>query len=80
MSERSLGRLIAEEVGMSFGRWRRQLHVIMAVQSLTFGRSVETVAADLGYESASSFVAMFRKVMGQPPGRYARSGRIKSAA
>ncbi|WPO43226.1 helix-turn-helix transcriptional regulator [Tardiphaga sp. 42S5] len=70
LSERSLSRLFVEEIGMSFGRWRRQLHVILALQRLAAGKSVQTVAFDLGYESASSFVTMFRKVLGKPPGRY----------
>lgn len=70
LSERSLSRMLMDEIGMSFGRWRRQLHVILALQRLTAGESVQTVALDLGYESASSFVTMFRKVLGKPPGRY----------
>lgn len=72
LSERSLSRLLLQQIGMSFGQWRRQLHVIMAVQRLTAGESVQSVAIDLGYESASSFVTMFRKVLGKPPGRYLR--------
>ncbi|MGV8657531.1 helix-turn-helix domain-containing protein, partial [Pseudomonas aeruginosa] len=31
---------------------------------------VQTVALDLGYESASGFVTMFRKAVGKPPARY----------
>lgn len=70
LSERSLSRMFIEEIGMSFGSWRRQLHVILALHRLTAGESVQTVALDLGYESASSFVTMFRKLLGKPPGRY----------
>lgn len=70
LSERSLSRMLMEEIGMSFGRWRRQLHVILALQRLSVGESVQTVALNLGYESASSFVTMFRKALGKPPGRY----------
>lgn len=70
MSERSMSRLLQEEIGMGFGRWCRQLHVILALQRLAQGESVQTVALDLGYGSASSFVTMFRKAMGKPPGRY----------
>ncbi|WP_417613611.1 AraC family transcriptional regulator [Parasphingorhabdus sp.] len=70
LSERSLSRMLAEEVGMSFGRWRRQLHVILALRSLSAGQTVQAVAMDLGYESASSFVTMFRKMVGKPPSRY----------
>ena len=70
MSERSMSRLLLHEIGMSFGRWRRQLHVIYAIQNLSKGKSVQTVALELGYENASGFVTMFRKAVGKPPGRY----------
>jgi AraC-like DNA-binding protein len=70
VSERTLRRLVLRETGMSFGRWRQQLHIILALQWLSQGASVGSVAADLGYESASSFVVMFRKALGASPARY----------
>lgn len=70
LSERSLSRMLKEEVGMSFGRWRRQLHIVLALRHLSTGKTVQAVAMDLGYESASSFVTMFRKMVGKPPSRY----------
>lgn len=70
LSERSLGRLLADQLGMSFGRWRRQLHIVLALRRLSAGETVQAVALDLGYESASSFVTMFRKMVGTPPNRY----------
>jgi AraC-like DNA-binding protein len=70
LSERSLRRLVIKETGMSFGRWRQQLHIIMALQWLSQGASVQSVATDLGYENASSFVVMFRKALGASPARY----------
>jgi len=78
MSERSMSRLLLHEIGMSFGRWRRQLHVILALQRLTKGETVQKVALDLGYENASGFVTMFRKAVGKPPARYL-SDRTSSA-
>jgi len=70
MSERSLSRTLQQQMGMSFGHWRRQLHVMLALQRLTQGESVQRIALDLGYESASGFVTMFRKAVGKPPARY----------
>jgi AraC-like DNA-binding protein len=70
MSERTLLRLISRETGMSFGRWRQQLCVVLAVKWLAGGASIQQVAGDLGYESVPSFVTMFRKVLGTSPGRY----------
>ncbi len=69
-AERTLSRLLQREVGMSFGRWRQQLHILLALQSLAEGMPVQTVALELGYESASPFITMFRKALGKPPGRY----------
>lgn len=70
LSERTLARLLSQETGMSFGRWRQQLHLMLAVQWLGTGSSVQHVADGLGYESAGSFVTMFRKALGTSPGRY----------
>lgn len=70
MSERSLFRLIQQRIGMSFGRWRRQIQLMWALQRLSEGQAVQTVAFDLGYESASAFITMFKKILGQPPRQY----------
>lgn len=70
MSERSMSRLLLREIGMSFGRWRRQLHVILSLQRLPKGESVQTVALELGYENASGFITVFRKAVSKPPARY----------
>ncbi len=70
VGERTLNRILVEETGLSFGRWRQQLHIILALQHLSRGATVQSVACDLGYESASSFVTMFRKALGVSPARY----------
>ncbi|WP_116140726.1 AraC family transcriptional regulator [Trinickia diaoshuihuensis] len=70
VSERSLARLLDRETGMSFGRWRQQLHLMLAVKWLESGASVQQVAEDLGYESPGNFVTMFRKALGSSPARY----------
>jgi AraC-like DNA-binding protein len=54
----------------SFGRWRQQLWLALAVKWLAGGASIQQVASNLGYESVPSFVTMFRKVLGTSPGRY----------
>ncbi|BCH20971.1 AraC family transcriptional regulator [Mesorhizobium sp. L-8-3] len=70
MSERTLSRKMRHETGMSLWRWRHQLHVTLALQRMASGDSVQAVALDLGYETASSFITMFKKTTGKPPGRY----------
>ncbi len=41
MSERSLSRTLQQQMGMSFGHWRRQLHVMLALQRLTQGERTD---------------------------------------
>jgi len=80
MSERTFARLVQHETGMSFGRWRQRLHLIVALQWLASGRTVQQVAGDLGYDAAGAFIAMFRKAMGQPPARYLAERRLAQGA
>jgi AraC-like DNA-binding protein/mannose-6-phosphate isomerase-like protein (cupin superfamily) len=70
IGSRTLSRLISRETGMSFGRWRTQIHILLALQWMARGATVQDVADGLGYENASNFVVMFRKVLGKTPGRY----------
>lgn len=70
MSERTFARLVVAETGMSFGRWRQQISVVLALRWMAQGSSIQQVADGLGYENVGSFVTMFRKAMGKPPGRY----------
>ncbi|MBX5166806.1 MULTISPECIES: helix-turn-helix domain-containing protein [unclassified Rhizobium] len=70
VSERTLKRLMVEETGLSFGRWRRQLHLVIALRELAGGATVQQVAGDLGYESTTAFIVMFKKALGTTPSRY----------
>ena len=67
MSERTFQRTFFQETGMSFGVWRRQVHILLALRRLGEGDSVQTVAYYLGYDSPSAFTEMFRKMLGKPP-------------
>lgn len=70
MSRRSLARLVVRETGLSFGRWRQQLLLVMAIQMLSDGISVQQTAWDLGYESVTAFITMFKKALGASPDKY----------
>lgn len=70
MSERNLARLVVKETGLNFRRWRHQLQLILALQMLVRGQNVQQVALSLGYDSTTAFITMFRKGLGQTPGRY----------
>ncbi len=71
-SARNLSRLFKSETGMTFGKWRQQRRLMAAIERLAEGQSVTEVALDMGYESVSAFISMFRQVMGVTPSRYFR--------
>ncbi len=70
MSDRTLARLVLRETGLTFGRWRQQLHLIIALRQLSSGATVQQVAGNLGYDSVSAFITMFKKALGKPPAQY----------
>ena len=69
-SARTLARLFHRETGLTFHRWRQQARLMTALARLAAGEPVTTVALDLGYDSPSAFIAMFKKALGTTPGRY----------
>ncbi len=72
-SSRTLSRLFVLETGLSFGEWRKRLVLQKAIEKLGHGDPVTEVAFDLGYESLSAFISMFRKTLGAPPMQFVRS-------
>ncbi|WP_204355578.1 MULTISPECIES: AraC family transcriptional regulator [Marinomonas] len=74
-SERSLARLVENATGLSFGRWRQQLHLMVALSQLAEGKSVQSVAGTLGYDSVNAFITMFKKALGKSPTQYFSSLR-----
>lgn len=69
-SRRTMERVFRAETGMSLGQWQRRQTLLHALRRLAAGESVSAVAAELGYNSASAFIAMFRRELGQTPKRY----------
>jgi AraC-like DNA-binding protein len=74
-SSRTLARAFAASAGLPFGRWRALLRLQAALPALAAGEPVGNVARHVGYESASAFVAAFRKETGVTPARYFRQER-----
>jgi AraC-like DNA-binding protein len=78
-SERTLARLFADELNMSFGAWRQQLRLARALDLIGRGRPSGEVAAELGYASPAAFSAMFKRAFGVPPGRFMQSRGMQQA-
>jgi AraC-like DNA-binding protein len=73
-SERTLERLFHAEVGTSFGKWQRQTRLLAALEFLAAGESVTNAALDVGFQTPSAFITMFRRAMGTTPARYFAEG------
>lgn len=71
LSERTFSRWYKAQTGFSFRVWYARARVVQAIEWLTEGRPVTTVAFDLGYETVSSFIEVFRTHVGMTPGRFA---------
>ncbi|GAA4883487.1 helix-turn-helix transcriptional regulator [Ferrimonas pelagia] len=80
MSERTFTRRLRQHTGLSFARWRGQLHLIHALERLGDGDSVQSISAQLGYDSVSAFITMFKKALGKPPNQYRNSRSLESGS
>lgn len=69
-TKRTLTRLFQSETGMSFGKWRQQIRILESLRRLAVNEPVTKVAGDLGYDSTSAFISMFKKALGKTPGQY----------
>ncbi len=72
-SKRTVERLFQEDVGMTFGKWRQQLRLMQAMRFLAEGAKVTHAALEAGYSTPSSFISMFRKMLGNTPRLYFRT-------
>ena len=77
-SSRTISRLFVRETGLTFGVWRKKLLLQEAIDRLGKGQNVTRVAFDLGYQSLSAFIEMFRQSLGVSPGQYLRLNANRS--
>jgi AraC-like DNA-binding protein/quercetin dioxygenase-like cupin family protein len=70
VSPRTVNRLLQRETNLSFQVWRDHVRTFAAIPMLTEGMPLAEIADALGYETAWSFTAMFKRVTGKTPSRY----------
>lgn len=71
---RTIQRRFARQTGMTFGQWRQQARLCMALEQLAAGAKIVDVALALGYDSPSAFATMFKRQFGSAPSDYYRQG------
>ncbi|MGS0896365.1 AraC family transcriptional regulator [Burkholderia stagnalis] len=70
VSERTLSRLFVEETGFNFTTWRQRARLLRSLEMLASGQKIAAIALDLGYATASAFIALFQRVFGESPASY----------
>jgi AraC-like DNA-binding protein/quercetin dioxygenase-like cupin family protein len=69
-SARTLARAFLADTGITFSQWRRLARLQAALPRLASGQAVSTTARHVGFQTASAFVAAFRKETGLTPAAY----------
>jgi len=67
MSSRNVARLFQRELGMTFIDWRTRSRMILSQQRLIAGAPILHVALEHGYQNASAFAAVFKRILGYSP-------------
>ncbi|MFI5409759.1 AraC family transcriptional regulator [Kaistia sp. UC242_56] len=80
IAPRTLTRRFIDETGMSFSAWRQRACLIRALERIAAGNPITHVALDVGYDSLSAFIAMFRRELGVTPARYFATPRPETPA
>lgn len=70
LSDRTLSRRFVAETSLSFSVWVQRARLLRALEWLAEGRAVTAVALELGYDSVSAFIALFKRQLGSTPAAY----------
>lgn len=70
LDEKTIQRLFHKETGMTFGQWRQQSRLLLALERIAVGEKIIDVAGALGYDSPSAFTTMFKKQFGKTPSNF----------
>lgn len=69
---KTVHRWFARETSMTFGQWRQQARLLVALERLAAGERVVDVALAVGYDSPAAFSTMFKRQLGVSPAGFFR--------
>jgi len=70
LSARTLSRRFVAETSLSFTAWTQRMRLLRSLELLAGGQPVTQVALELGYDSVSAFIALFKRELGCTPAAY----------
>ncbi|WP_089140412.1 AraC family transcriptional regulator [Vibrio rumoiensis] len=71
ISDKTVSRQFHQQLRLSFSEWLRRKRLLESMELLAQGLNVIDAALSVGYESPSSFSAMFKSRVGMSPAEYA---------
>ncbi|MCX2698540.1 helix-turn-helix transcriptional regulator [Ochrobactrum chromiisoli] len=74
--ERVLAHRFRAIVGIGFNEWRQRLRFLNALMLLRKGFSIQEISSQLGYNTPSSFISMFRRHANMSPDQYRRNTQV----
>ncbi|KTC51108.1 AraC family transcriptional regulator [Pseudomonas fluorescens ABAC62] len=74
LDQKTIQRLFRKDTAMTFGQWRQQARLLLALERMAMGEKIIDVAMALGYESPSAFTSMFKKQFGKTPSLFFKPG------
>jgi AraC-like DNA-binding protein len=75
---RTINRLFIKQTKMGFVQWRQRLRILYSLDRIERGENISRIALDLGYESGSAFITMFKKHLGVSPKRFFKNDTTES--
>ena len=72
LSERTFRRLFVRETGITWQSWLTCARIMAAMAAFGRGQRVTSVAAEVGFASASAFAKTFARLTGEAPATYRR--------
>ena len=73
ISARTVERIFKKETGYSYKQWQQRLILLRAIAMLKSGTAIKRIALELGYQTSSAFIAMFKRIMKLTPSQYIKS-------
>ncbi|WP_409346383.1 helix-turn-helix domain-containing protein [Paenibacillus sp. MBLB4367] len=75
LSSGYLSSYFKENFGYSFSEYLNEIRISKAKEMLMDSNSsIQQISFQVGYQNVSSFIRMFKRITGMPPGQYRRSG------
>lgn len=72
LDEKTIQRLFRKDTGMTFGQWRQQARLLLALERIAVGEKIIDIAGELGYDKLVRSPAYSESSFGKTPSHFFR--------